>query len=267
MASAASQVPLTAILNPNSGPAPGLTPDPNYVNAITNLETAGGSVVAYVFTDSGNAPIASVESQISTYITQYGSLIEGFFLDGMLVTPSTLAYYQSLDSYIKAINPSDTVIGNPGQPFLNGVTPADYLSTADVFNIFEGPNTAPSPGAAGFDAYPYGQNWFENYPNNRFSNVVFDVPANAGYPGHSSAMLTDLAKAAQLNAGDVYITDLSGGNPYTALPSYWDQEVAALDQLNAVPEPGGLTTLFSAGVVWSLASVVKRSRRKRQPIA
>ena len=80
-------------------------------------------------------------------------MIKGFYLDGMFLanttinnTPvDTLPYYQSLYGYIKGLSASYTVIGNPGQPFLNGVTPQQYLSTADVFDIFEGPNTAPSP--------------------------------------------------------------------------------------------------------------------------
>ena len=87
MTAAASQIPITAIFNPDSGPLPGPA-DPNYTTALTNLENAGGKVVAYVYTDNGNAPLASVESQISTYITQYGSLINGFFLDGMFIIPS-----------------------------------------------------------------------------------------------------------------------------------------------------------------------------------
>jgi Spherulation-specific family 4 len=113
MAAAASEVPITAIFNPDSGPLPGPA-DPNYVTAMTNLENAGGKVVAYVYTDNGNTSISTVEGQISTYISQYGSLINGFLLDGMLVTPSTLSYYQSLDSYIKGRDSSYTVIGNPG---------------------------------------------------------------------------------------------------------------------------------------------------------
>ncbi len=39
---------------------------------MTNLENAGGKVVAYVYTDNGNIPLATVEGQISTYISQYG---------------------------------------------------------------------------------------------------------------------------------------------------------------------------------------------------
>ena len=128
---------------------------------------------------------------------------------------------------------------------MNGVSPQDYLSTADVFNIFEGPNSAPA-GSPGYNTYPYGQTWFESYPSDRFSNTIYDVPADAGDPSQSSAMLADVSQAVQLDAGYVYITNLSGGNPYDALPSYWDQEVSAVA---AVPEPGTSALLVSSGVV------------------
>jgi hypothetical protein len=232
MTSAASQLPIIAVLNPNSGPLPGPA-DPNFTSAMTNLENASGKVVAYVFTDNGDTPLATVESQMSTYISQYGSLIDGFYLDGMSVTPSTLSYYQSLDSYAKGLNSSYTVIGNPGQPFLNGVSPADYLSTADILDLFEGPNTAPAPGDPGFNDYPYGLNWFESYPSSRFTNTIYDTPT-------ASDMTADVAQAAALNAGYVYVTDQTIPNPYDQLPSYWDQEVAAIVSL---PEPSLLVAL------------------------
>jgi hypothetical protein len=265
MATAASTIPVTAIFNPFSGPLPG-PPDPNYVTAMTNLEAApGGSVVAYVFTNEGMAPIATVESQIQTYITQYGGLIKGFFLDGMNILPTTLSYYQSLYSYIKGLDNSYNVVGNPGSPFLNGVTPQQFLSTADVLNIFEGPHIAPSPGAAGFDAYPYGINWFQNFPSNRFSNIVFDVPGDNGNPMMSSAMLADLSKAVQLNAGNVYFTDQTLPNPYAQLPAYWDQEVSAIASASAVPEPGSLTIMASGCLLATLMAARRRSRTRRQP--
>jgi tRNA A37 threonylcarbamoyladenosine synthetase subunit TsaC/SUA5/YrdC len=103
------------------------------------------------------------------------------------------------------------------------------LSTADIFNIFEGPNT----GASGFNNYPFGQTWYQSYPSNRFSNIVYDVP--------SSSLASDITRAAQLNAGSAYITDQTTPNPYAQLPSYWDQEVSAIVDL---PEPGALASLL-----------------------
>jgi hypothetical protein len=156
------------------------------------------------------------------------------------------------------VGSSYSVISNPGNPFLNGFQPNDFLSTANVLNIFEGPNIAPSPGAAGFDAYPYGLNWFQGFPSSRFSNIVFGVPDDA-------TMLADLSKAVQLNAGLVYFTDGTNvhGNPYDHLPSYWDQEVAAIQAASVVPEPGALTKLASGGLFAALAMAVKRRSRRR----
>ena len=138
------------------------------------------------------------------------------------------------------------MIGNPGQPFQNGVTPADYLSTADVFDLFEGPSS-------GFSAYPYGLNWFQSYPSNRFSNTIYDAA--------SSALSADIKRAVQLNAGDVYITDQALPNPYDQLPSYWDQEVADIRGLS-VPEAGTLPMLVVAGLV-----MVGLAAAKRQALA
>jgi hypothetical protein len=50
MTMATAEDPLTAIFNPGSGPLPAPA-DPNYVTAMTNLESAGGKAVACVYTD------------------------------------------------------------------------------------------------------------------------------------------------------------------------------------------------------------------------
>jgi hypothetical protein len=257
---AAQTINLDVIVNPSSGP--GTTTDPNYLSAIENLNaTPHGEAFGYVSTDFGTRSLSDVESDIQGYLNLYGNRFAGFFLDQMSILPSTLSYYQAIYAYIKTLDPSYTVIGNPGSPFLNGVSPGNFLSTADIMNIFEGPNTAPTPGAAGFDAYPYGLNWFQTYPSDRISNVVYDVPADAGNPGQSSAMLADLSKAIQLNAGTVYFTDGTGGNPYAQLPSYWDQEVAAIAAAS-VPEPGAVAMLASGCLLSSLAVALRRRAQR-----
>ncbi|HLH04678.1 MAG TPA: spherulation-specific family 4 protein [Bryobacteraceae bacterium] len=242
MAAAASKASITAILNPNSGPVPG-PPDPNYVAAMTGLEQAGGKVIAYVDTGYTSIPLSTVEANVSTYISQYGKLINGIFFDDVNLLPGTLAYYTSLNSYVKGLNPAYLVASNPGQPFLNGVAPAAYLSTADVIDIFEGPNTAP-PGQAGFNNYPYGLNWFLSYGRSHFENIVFDVPA-------ASEMISDLRRAEQLNAGQIYITDqgANNGNPYGQLPSYWQEEVNAVASPVAEPFSSGMLLLGGAAAL------------------
>ena len=124
MTAAASQIPVTAIFNPNSGPLPGPA-DPNYVAAMTNLENAGGKVVAYVPTFYTATPLATVEGYITTYISQYGNLINGFFVDQMTndnnsersrVLSHALYVYQGPES----VPPGDRQPGHehrPGVPY------------------------------------------------------------------------------------------------------------------------------------------------------
>src|SRR5215469_175100 len=169
MTSAARQIPLTAILNPASGPGP--SADPNYTAALTSLESAGGKAIAYVYTGYGAVPEATVESQIDTYISQYGSLINGFFLDGMSNLTTELSYYESVYAYIKGLNSTYEVVGNPGTATLESYVTSQ---TADVFVTYENddqvhPYTSSPPPA-----------WVYGYPAGDFASIVYDQPSVAG---------------------------------------------------------------------------------------
>src|SRR5262249_13003985 len=205
----------------------------------------------------------TIEGDIQAYLNQYGHLIQGFFIDQMFMhaafpdqgLTNNLVYYQSIYKYIKGLSSSYTVVGNQGSPFLNGLTPGEFLSTTAGLNIFEGPQVPlPSAPGVGFNLYPYGVDWFQSYNNSHFSNIVFDVPT-------ASAMSADLIKAAGLHAGSVFITDQTLPNPYSQLPSYWDHEVAAIAAF--VPEPGAFTKLASGGLCAALAMAVRRWSRRR----
>src|ERR1017187_2950529 len=243
MAAAASKIPISAIFNPNSGPLPGPA-DPNYVTAMTNLENAGGQVVAYVYTNYGSTPLATVESQMSTYITQYGSLVDGFYLDAMSTNPSEVAYYQSLASYVQGLSSTDLVIGNPGT-----ATIAAYLGalpiTANTFNTFEGSSSS-------FAGYVPPSS-YQNYPSGMFSDTIYDATTIA-------AMLADIDQAVQQNTGYVYVMDQSLNPPagylYDQLPSYWDQEVAAIAAIDT-PEPGTAAMLALGGLLTFLSVAAK----------
>lgn len=243
MTAAASQVSITAIFNPDSGPGP--STDANYVNALSTLEAAGGKVVAYVYTDYGNTPLSTVEGQIATYLSQYGSLINGFFLDGMSNSASTVSYYQSLYAYIKGLGSSYEVIGNPGTSTIPAyLTPA--TQGADVLVTYEND--------AQYYAGTSPPSWVAGYPASAFDNTLYDQPTVAGMQG-------DIALAVQRNVGEIYVTDETINPPtgylYDRMPSYWDQEVMAVA---SVPEPGPLVLLASGAAI--SISWARSGRRK-----
>jgi hypothetical protein len=254
----ANQINVDAIVNPASGP--GTITDPNYVAAIAALDaTKYGKAFGYIKTGFGGQSLSAMEADVDAYRSLYGGQnFAGFFLDQMSINATTLSTYQAIYNYIKSIpGTSYTVIGNPGNPFIFPLTPDQVLSTADQLVIFEGPNTAPNPGDPGFNNYPYPgtglTEWWQNYPSSRFANIIHDAPA--------SSLLSDMSKAQGLNAGSIFVTDGTGGNPYNGLPSYWDQEVAALP--SAAPEPSSLVLATVCGIVGSAAAAL-RSRRLAQ---
>jgi hypothetical protein len=234
MTTAATQIPLTAIFNPDSGPLPGPA-DPNYVAAMTNLENAGGTVVAYIYTGYGSVSLATVEGEATTYISQYGSLINGFFIDAMSTSASELPYYDSLYSFLKALSPAFDVVGNPGTATIPAYL-APGTKAADVLLTYEN-NDLSQP----YSATPPAP-WVYGFPSGDFASSVYNQPTLAG-------MLADVQIAPSYNVGAVYVTDQTLPNPYSQLPSYWDQEVAAIKAASALPEPGSLA-------LWSLAGLV-----------
>lgn len=248
MASAAGQISLTAIFNPNSGPLPG-APDANYLAAMTNLESAGGHVIAYIATDYTSNSLSMVESEANMYRSQYGSLINGFFIDEMTNSnnPTDLSYYHTLYSYLKGLTPVPEIVGNPGSP-----TVPDYLTPAtqgaDVLVTYENDDTAQS-----YASTPP-SSWTSSYPAGDFANIVYHQSSAAG-------MAADVNAAATYNIGSLYVTDQTLPNPYGQLPSYWDQEVAAL-RAASTPEPATFALWSFAAILVSPIVAAKRRQRR-----
>jgi hypothetical protein len=216
-ASVTSQVPITAIMNPDNGPTSSAIAA--YTSAISAMNTVGGSVVGYVYTNSGNRSLTTVESAVAAYKAQYPNL-SGIFVDEMAITSSKLSYYQSLYSYIKSENSNWQVIGNPGTD-----TISSYLSptpAADILVTFEN--------GSGYTSYAP-STWQASYSASSFANVVYTVNTAATMEQYLSLSVTN-------RAGNVYFTDGTGSNPYSQLPSYWSSEVAAVSALNG-PTPKG----------------------------
>jgi len=200
-------VPVIAIVNPDSGP--GSSQDPNYVAGINSLKAAGVVTVGYVWTNYGAVSLQSVESSIDAWKNLYG--VTGIFLDAMAYTTGYESYYQSIVTYAKGTDGMSIVIGNPGTD-----TVASYVGNGGVDNIgfyedFGTPTIA------------YLSSTFHtSYPKTEWSFLA-----------HGVASLNDsfIAQASQY-VSYLYISSGPGSAPWGTIPSYLNQMAADLAKAN-----------------------------------
>jgi Spherulation-specific family 4 len=223
--SAAASIPIEAIMNPDSGPGPGVNSD--YVTAVQNLQAAGGTVIGYVATGYGARDAADILNDVSNYVAWYG--VDGIFLDEMGNQDGTLDYvalYASIKSLASDEGIDLHVVGNPGQPFSEA-----YITAVDTLVIFEGPYSNSDPTGASYVEFPNEgpytglTPWWKSYSSSQIANIVYSDPTDLD-------VLKTVAKALSQNAGYIYITDGALPNPYGALPSYWNLEVILIEIIN-----------------------------------
>lgn len=208
--SAASQVPVMAIINPDSGP--GSAPDSNYLAANINLDASGGSTLGYVYTSYGARSLQAVENDIANYFAWYQ--IDGIFLDEMAynATQANLQYYTAIRNYIRNLYPQAIIVANPGTSFDQAFA---QNQTADVFVDDE--DTAANVNATAQAS------WEQAYPAAMFAEMAVQASSDPA----------EVAQLAPRNISWVYSTTLPlNPNPYAALPADFDQEVAALVSIN-----------------------------------
>ena len=190
-----------AILNPNSGPDHAV--DSRYLEPIAAIRAAGGDVVGYVDTDYGRRPGSAVLRDLAAYRSWYG--LRGGFLDQVPTGREHLAHYRRLIVAARRIG-IDRIALNPG------VTPApEYADLADMVITFEGPWVA------------YGDHvvadWVRRHPPERFGHLVHSAP-----PAELASVLDG---ARERHAGAVYVTELTGANPWGSLSALFGHTTAA----------------------------------------
>jgi len=204
LAATAPKTPVTAILNPASGP--GAAADPTYVSAISRVQAAGGKVIGYVSSSYANRALSDVVADINKYVAFYP--VQGFFIDEMTNDTDTthVQFYQSVYNYIKGLNPQYVVVGNPGT-----ATAEIYASlpVADKLVVFEG-------SAASYASYVPSA-WQASYDKGQFVHIV--------YGASKSQMTKFMNGAAARGASNMFVTSDKLANPYDTLPSYWTDEV------------------------------------------
>lgn len=223
-AAAHPSVVITAIMNPNNGIFS--SADANFTRATTQFVAAGGKVLGYVYTGygKGGRSIADIKTNIDRYLQLYGrGRISGFFLDEMASETLGLDFYREIYRYIKAIDSSLRVVGNPGM-----IPAAEYSSVADSLVIFEST-------AADYQKYdPRPQNaWLYSNSNQTLAMLAHNTTSCADMQTAVQASAT-----ARNNTGLVYVTDrefntaTGVGNPWSALPLYWNSLVQTVDAIN-----------------------------------
>jgi hypothetical protein len=223
-AAAHPTVAITAIMNPNNGNFSRV--DGNFTRAVTQFTDAGGKVLGYVLTryGKGSRSIEDITTAIDRYLELYGrERISGIFLDEMASETTKLGFYREIYQYIKDIDPSLRVVGNPGT-----VPAAEFSSVVDTLVTFEG---------TAVDYWKY-----DPRPNNawlyRLANSTQAMLAHNAAGCADMQAAVQAAASARNNAGWVYATDLEFnyttgvGNPWASLPSYWDALVQTVDAVN-----------------------------------
>lgn len=189
-----------------SGVGAGSAPVPHFQRLVRQARAAGVTILGYSSTADGQRPASAVEADVRNYKAWYG--VTDIMLDEVSGFPQQAGYYRQIASYIHGVNPGSSVWMNVG------TYPQDpqYMSIGNVMMVFEGT----------YAQYRDIQvpSWAASYPARRFANTVYATPG--------SDLGGALALAKQRNAGYVYVTDGTGGNPYGALPGYWSAEVSAI---------------------------------------
>jgi len=195
----------TVIMNPENGP--GQIKNPDYVEAIKNAQRTGISVIGYIHTDYGNRNVNLVKSEIDKYISWYD--VNGIFLDEVSTDPNQIPYYNELYNYIHSYWDMIAVL-NPGT-----FPHESYMKVGDILLVFEG------------NYWSYFRleipSWVFTYDPGRFWHVIYDI--------RTKFFMKNVVRLSRnRNAGNVYVTNDKGDNPYDTLPSYWDDELNEIER-------------------------------------
>jgi hypothetical protein len=207
---AAKDVPIVAIANPASGP--GERSDPNHAKVISRANKAGVTVIGYVSTQYAKRPIEQVKADVDTWPRLYPA-IGGVLFDEQTSDKSQLAYYRELYDHARRKIKGAFVASNPGVPCDSAYFAASRPEAISVFEHHQG-----------YDEFTPPAGW---------RKTQRDCSAVLPYGTRDAAQMRQrLHRTVELHLGYFYATDDNGANPWDRLPIYWDDEVAAVKEVN-----------------------------------
>ena len=203
-------VPIIAVVNPDSGPGKSL--NPKYVSGVANLQKAGIIVVGYVPTGYASVGLKTVEASALDYKSWYH--VNGVFFDQMSNILGGESYYSNASQYANSIG-LDLTVGNPGTS-----VPSSYVGTVSILVIYE---------RAGFPSVSTIANSTLGDPRSNFAAISYRVGAPSQYYLQSVAQYLSY----------VYFTNGRAPNPYAGLPSYLS---SLMKELSSMDSPSATTT-------------------------
>lgn len=186
----------------------------SWASVIRNCNRYGNaSVIGYVWTNYGQASLATVEAGIDNWYKFYPGDIGGIFFDGVWdtipgTTTSNAGYYQTLASYVHSAHRNSEVVLNFGaNPSSGWMFNSSAKKNADVVVTFEGSYDSP-------DMNPYTSwvqpAWELRYPASNFAAIVYNAPNTAATPQPTTAC----AGLTRQNVGYVYVGTWYDQVPY-----------------------------------------------------
>lgn len=181
------------VLNLASGP--GGRPDDLFLAVSRRLRAAGVSVAGYVDTDYGRRPRQTAAAEIARYVEWFE--VDGVLFDRVTSGAEQIGHYAELSRCARSMGLRTVMFNHGTHPV------EDYAEHADILGTFEGPWHA----YLGL-AIP---RWTRSLPPANFHHVVYSVPPDR--------LGEALSLASRRRAGNAYVTDAGGGNPYDRLPA------------------------------------------------
>lgn len=211
----ASRAPIVAIVNPDSGP--GKRVDENY-NALFRLARPSKlTPIGYVTLSYGKRPLSAVRADVDSWLHFYPD-VRGIFFDEQPSQPELAGFALDAFAYARSKIDRALLVTNPGTRCAR-----EYLAARDapVACLFEH--------ETGFDQYAL-PDWAEGLGDDRFAVLLYRVKSPA-------AMRQAVAEAVRKRSGYLYVTDADDApTPWDRLPSYWEDELRALEQINEAPK-------------------------------
>jgi hypothetical protein len=204
----ARKAPVIAIVNPASGP--GQKADPNYVKLLERAKKEKATLVGYVSTSYGKRPLKDVTADIDRWLSLYDGL-QGVFFDEQASGPEKVDYYADLYDHARK-KKLDLVITNPGV-----VCDEKYLSKPAT----SVPVVLESPWKEGNLGLP---KWVGTYGPEHVAALPYQVK--------KADVMRKIVEEAAKKVGYLYVTDGDGEGRWNKLPAYWDDEVAAVREVN-----------------------------------